>query len=102
VYVSIRYPYGLNNFIKFVELNITIKLEDVIEKRTEAYYRLSENVILMIYFEEDDGPLKFIDEDKIITNLAIKATHESLEEDVFDLKWEKYAMVWYDSITLDE
>lgn len=79
-----------------------MKLEEVIEKRLSAYYRLCETAILVIYFDEDGGPITFTDEDEIITNLAIKATSESLEEDIFDFNNEKYAWVWYDSITLYE
>ncbi len=55
----------------------------------------------MIDFDEEE-PITGTDNDKIITNLAIKATSESLEDDIFDFNGEKYAWVWYDSITMDE
>lgn len=72
-----------------------MKLEEVIGKRLHAYNRLCDTVIMVIYFDEDN-------KDRIITNLARKATSESEEDDIFDIENEKYAWVWYEAIPLEE
>lgn len=73
-----------------------MKLEEVIEKRISAYYRLCDNFIMYITFNDDDGYLQ------ITTTLAQKATTEHDEEDIFNFGNEKYANLWYEGISLEE
>ena len=72
-----------------------MKLEEVIDKRLHAYNSLCDTVIMVIYFDEDN-------KDRIITNLARKATSESEELDIFNYENKKYTWVWYEAISLEE